>query len=181
MNTFNGGLRLRIPIAVALLSIALVCFVYLVPFSSTQASPNCNETCELGYTLCVNWCLDHNKTTKSREQCGARCEAYWHSGKNPQSIGLGDPSNPPRKGPGNISGLPVSNPTPTPRKGPGGISGLPESNPTPTPRKGPGKIGTTGIGHSSPTPTPSGPVLLEKKSGKPTPTPKPAPKKGDHH
>src|SRR5205823_12601408 len=90
----------------------------------------------------------HNKTIKSRQQCEARCEAYWHSGKNPQSIGPADPSNPPRKGPGNISGLPVS-------------------NPTPTPRKGPGKIGTTGIGKASPTPSPKGPVLLEK-SGKPS-------------
>ncbi len=174
MNTFKGPLRLWT--VVALFSISLVCFVYLVPFSSTQALPNCTGGCETGWNDCLLWCVKHNKTQKSREQCVDNCRVYWLSGKNPQSIGPGNPSNPPRKGPGNISGLPVSNPTPTPRKGPGGISGLPESNPTPKPRKGPGKVGTSGIGHSSPSPSPKGPVLLEK-SGKPSPTPK----KGDHH
>src|SRR5438067_12449045 len=119
MNTFKGPLRLWA--VVALFSISLVCFVYLVPFSSTQAYPNCTGGCATGYDACVEWCWAHNKTKKSAWNCCDGCSKYWFSGKNPQSIGPGDPSNPPRKGPGNISGLPVSNPTPTPRKGPGKI------------------------------------------------------------
>ena len=159
MRTHQG--KLRLCIVITLFSISLVWFIYLLPFSSTQAAPNCNDNCEAGHTACMNWCVDHNKTTKSRKHCLAGCDAYWYSGKNPQSIGPADPSNPPRKGPGNISGLP-------------------ESNPTPTPRKGPGKIGTTGIGKASPAPTPSAtkPPVLLKESGSPSPTPT---RKKDHH
>src|SRR5205823_14921129 len=155
MNTFKGPLRLWT--VVALFSISLVCFVYLVPFSSTQAYPNCTGGCQKGYEACYSWCDAHNKKTTSILRCYQKCTDYWLSGKNPQSIGPGDPAKPPRKGPGNISGLPVS-------------------NPTPTPRKGPGKIGTTGIGKASPTPSPKGPVLLEK-SGKASSTPRPTPRK----
>jgi|GEM_PF-5288920 len=32
---------------------------------------------QVGWVVCENWCLDHNKTSASRSQCIANCAIYW--------------------------------------------------------------------------------------------------------
>jgi hypothetical protein len=158
----NTMTKYRIRLLVVL-SLAVLTVAFVVPWSSTQADINCTGKCITGYNACIDWCNKHNKTDKSQLECSLKCDDYWHSGKNPQSIGRGDPTNPPQKiGPGRVKNPPTSVgglPNPTPGKGPqegkgrGGISGLPKSNPTPTA-------------------SPSGPVLYSKH-GKSTPAPTP--------
>lgn len=155
--------KLRVWAAAVLFSISLVCFVYA---DRTGGGPWTMKDCDDQRAECETDCNNIWSNNKGRrDTCKRGCTHDYMQCVFALAPKGGTP--PPR-----IGGLP----TPTPRKGPGNISGLPESNPTATPKKGPGKTGTSGIGHSSPTPTPSaGPVLL-KKSGTPTPTPK----KGHH-
>ena len=139
--------------AVALMSIALICFVY--------ADYNCTGKCVTGYGKCLDYCWANNQTAASYKKCLDRCDTYWHNGKNPQSsqIGLGDPTNPPQKiGPGRVKNPPTSVgglPNPTPGKGPQEGDHPVKSNPTPTPKPGKGRGGISGLPKSSPTPTPS--------------------------
>jgi hypothetical protein len=30
-----------------------------------------------GLKACYQWCVDHNKTTKSQVECSANCDSYW--------------------------------------------------------------------------------------------------------
>ena len=100
----------------AVLSRMVLAIVFLSWFSVfADADTNCTGKCATGHSDCIGWCLFNNRTTKSGEKCQARCDAYWYSGKNPQSIGRSDPhpSGPPRKvDPGKLKNPPttVSNP-----------------------------------------------------------------------
>ena len=104
----------------AVLSLATLSFAFLVSFGFlNEAKAICTNKCQTGLTACSNWCLEHNKTGASILKCNAKCDAYWNSGKNPQSIGRPSPPNsPPRKvNPGKLKNPPttVSNPnSPTP-------------------------------------------------------------------
>ena len=78
-------------------------------FNEARAAlPNCTNKCEDGYRACTAWCVDHNKTPKSREKCDWACGRYWLSGKNPQSIGPSDPRNSPPSGPAQVNPPPKS-------------------------------------------------------------------------
>jgi len=156
--------KLRISLLV-ILSVAS-----LVSFSFT-AWAICTNRCVTGWNDCNAWCDAHcddahcsgtaNAKAASLSKCRNICEAYWNSGKNPQSsqIGLGDPTNPPQKiGPGRVKNPPTSVgglPNPTPGKGPQEGDHPVKSNPTPTPKPGKGRGGISGLPKSSPTPTPS--------------------------
>jgi hypothetical protein len=106
-------LRIKLPTA---LSLAALSFAFLVSFGFfNEAKAICNGKCNAGYVACQKWCTDHNNTLNSQLKCGQRCDDYWLSGKNPQSIGRSDPnqSEPPRKvDPGKLKNPPttVSNP-----------------------------------------------------------------------
>lgn len=89
------------PLAVLLL--AALSFAFLVSFGFlTEAWAICNNNCFAGFIACLDWCEHHNKTNKSKGICSAKCDAYWDSGKNPQSIGRTNPPGPPRKGVGPV-------------------------------------------------------------------------------
>jgi hypothetical protein len=171
MNPFIANFRLRTVIAVALISCAFVFAAFAITKDQQAGADKCWAAWEdCAAKICTAGRASHSEGWYSR--CTDYCYGRYVKCMDHYGLQAGIPNGTP---PPRIGGLPP-NPTPTPRKGPGNISGLPVSNPTPTPRKGPGKTGTTGIGRSSPTPSPTGPVLLEK-SGKPSPTPKPTPKK----
>jgi len=90
------------------LSLATLSFACLVSFgflTAAWALNNCTGKCVDGEVACMDWCNAHNKTSSSHFKCTAKCEAYWESGKNPQSIGRSgppNPSGPPRKGVGPV-------------------------------------------------------------------------------
>ena len=92
------NLRAKVPlIAVAFIALSGV-------FNEARADlPNCTHKCVDGYKACTAWCVNHNKTAKSRELCDIRCGDYWLSGKNPQSIGPSDPRNSPPSGPAQVN------------------------------------------------------------------------------
>jgi len=78
-----------------LFSRMVLAIVFLGWFSVfADADINCNQTCRAGHSDCIGWCLLNNRTTKSADKCSAKCDAYWYSGKNPQSIGRPDRTNP---------------------------------------------------------------------------------------
>ena len=100
---------------------AALASAFVVSFGAfTEAWAICNNKCTTGYHACQDWCTAHNKTFNSQLKCSIRCDDYWLSGKNPQSISVPPhPSNPPDKGvgPGKLKNPPttVSNPnTPPP-------------------------------------------------------------------
>jgi hypothetical protein len=123
----------------AVLSLVALSFAFLVSFGFfTEARAICTGTCLSGYLACFDWCNDHNKTLKSRMKCAAQCEAYWNSGKNPQSIGRSDPSNPPPKtGPVQVEnppttvGPPAREPRPVQPVKPVGVSNPNKTNGAP--------------------------------------------------
>jgi hypothetical protein len=105
-----------------LFSRTVLAIVFLSWFSVfADADTNCTGKCASGHSDCIGWCLLNNRTTKSGEKCQAQCDAYWYSGKNPQSIGRPNPTNPTNGtvGPGRLKNPPttVSDPTP-PSHGP---------------------------------------------------------------
>ena len=95
--------------AKAILSVAFLASLTFV----AEARWKCDDTCQRGFQACLDWCNSHNKTDASILKCGAQCNKYWGSGKNPQSIGRPDQTNPPRKvDPGKLKNPPttVTNP-----------------------------------------------------------------------
>jgi hypothetical protein len=95
----------------AALSLVALSFAFLVSFGFlTEALAICTNKCATGYHACQTWCTDHNKTFNSQLKCSLACDAYWlDSGKNPQSIGRSDPSNPPPKaGPVRVENPPTT-------------------------------------------------------------------------
>jgi hypothetical protein len=152
----NQGLVMRQPMVSSMIrrwttkspavpSLVVLSFAFLVSFGFfTKAQAICTNQCQIGWLVCFNWCQDHNKTVSSRLKCSAKCDAYWNSGKNPQSIGRSDPSNPPPKtGP-----VQVENPPTTvgpPARGPRPVEPLKPVKP---------------VGVSNPNKTNGGPVIL---------------------
>jgi len=98
----------------AVILLAALSFAFLVSFGFlTEARAICKNNCFTGFIACLTWCEQHNKTNKSKGICSAKCDAYWDSGKNSQSIGRPNPNTPPRKvDPGRLKRPPttVSNP-----------------------------------------------------------------------
>jgi len=100
----------------AIFSRMVLAIVFLGWFSvSADADNNCTNKCSSGHADCVGWCLLNNKTTKSADKCSAKCDAYWYSGKNPQSKTSYPPnpsSAPPKINPGKLKNPPttISNP-----------------------------------------------------------------------
>jgi hypothetical protein len=80
----------KVAFARAILSIAFLGSLSCI----AEALPKCNDVCIRGFNACLDWCNAHNKTDASNLKCGAQCNKYWLSGKNPQSIGRPDPVNP---------------------------------------------------------------------------------------
>ena len=111
-------LRIKLP---AVLLLATLSFAFLVSFGFlNEAKAICTNKCQTGYLACLDYCSAHNANfTPGLAKCANRCQKYWDSGKNPQSIGRpGPPNSPPRKvNPGKLKNPPttVSNPnSPTP-------------------------------------------------------------------
>jgi hypothetical protein len=108
--------RVKVPVVCSVAVLSVACLGSFGFFNEAKAI--CNDKCFAGFTACLAWCDAHNKTTKSQGQCAARCDRYWGSGKNPQSISVpphpSNPSGPPDKGvgPGKLKNPPttVSNP-----------------------------------------------------------------------
>jgi len=174
------GPKARVWLAVPLFSIALACFVYAKPKSPKLTAKQIAEIRDgcsrLANTYMMN-CIGNippNSTNTQGDRQTCIDQANQEERDCLKREGVSIPKNGPLGPVQQISPPPKSNPQ-KPRKGPGNVSGLPESHPTATPKKGPGKTGTNGVGHSSPTPSPNGPTLL-KKSGNASPTPK-----EDHH
>jgi hypothetical protein len=67
----------------------------------------CTGACVIGHSDCYGWCLLHSKQI---DKCQLNCDIYWHSGKNPQSIGRPDPTNPKNGtvGPGQLKNPPTT-------------------------------------------------------------------------
>jgi hypothetical protein len=102
----------------AVLAQATFSFVFLVLFGfATEAWAICSDRCLAGWQACNVWCEKHNKTANSWGKCVDACDAYWLSGKNPQSIGRPDPANPapPRKVVGPVPPTTVGPPAREPR------------------------------------------------------------------
>jgi hypothetical protein len=100
-----------------LLSAAILAIAFLVSFGFfTEAKAICNSTaCLNGYTSCLLWCENHNKTNHSKGVCSVNCGDYWHDGASLEHGNPSNPSGPPRYvGPGRVKNPPttVSNPTP---------------------------------------------------------------------
>jgi hypothetical protein len=109
-NTMTKS-RIRLPVA---LSLTVLSISFLVLFSFTEAWADCTNACVTGSNACLQWCQANNTTTKSRTKCEDKCDAYWQSGKNPQSMRRGDPTNPPKYiGPGQVK-PPTANRKPDP-------------------------------------------------------------------
>src|SRR5262249_41042052 len=52
--------------------VPLIAFAFVAlsgVFNEASALENCTDKCETGYKNCIAWCLDHNKTYKSRMKC----------------------------------------------------------------------------------------------------------------
>jgi hypothetical protein len=106
----------------------------LGPTETSAARDNCTGSCITGLNACLAWCNSHNKTNRSQFICTGKCGDYWLSGKNPQSIGRGDPTKPPNKvGPGRLKNPPTTvAPSPKPpHAGPTPVQNAPtkEGNP----------------------------------------------------
>jgi hypothetical protein len=109
--------RIQVPAA---LSMVVLSIPLLVSFNGPAEAimNNCSGACLTGMLACLDWCDAHNRTSHNIAVCKYKCDVYWNSGKNPQSIGRSDPSNPPPKpGPGREEDPPttVGPPTRKPR------------------------------------------------------------------
>lgn len=131
--------KLRTVLVLAVLTVAF--FAPFGFFSDAWADINCNSVCEAGHLKCQEYCDSHNTISGAKwHKCLNQCDRYWYSGKNPQSIGHGDPTNPPKRvGPGQVK-------PPTTVKPPR----------TPPRMTGPGQVGNapTSVGHPDPSPPP---------------------------
>lgn len=88
----------------------MACFALVAALFSavSQAQAICTNKCDLGWAACDAWCGAHNKTSKSENACHRRCERYWNSGANPQSIGPADPATQPgSSSPGRVKTQPL--------------------------------------------------------------------------
>ena len=131
----------KLPAALSLAVLSVACLVSFGFFNEAKAI--CTDKCQTGWLACFNWCHDHNKTPGSRIKCSAKCDDYWDSGRNPQSIGRPDPPSP--------SGPPrIVTPVPPTTVGP------PAREPRPIPPVQPVKP----VGVSNPTNPNGGPVIL---------------------
>ena len=65
---------------------ALACLILAAAALPTNSFAMSQEQINKGFSDCIGWCTDHNKTLASRTACDNQCIQYWyHTVKQPPS------------------------------------------------------------------------------------------------